>query len=261
MPTAKSLILAAGSAALYTTRYVTQRIHRKLDERDNLLRDAVYKLENQSLDEWPQFITLDVPLDAGAQNYTLTAKHLTNSAEKASCIAFEGEDQEITFTAIVPGEQTFAITLTESASDTSGLGAACTTTWDGSTLAITVASDATNTTLVSALGSDGKAKYLVAASVTGTAATDLTAQLGSAVSLTMADGEGEVFALYAGGVLVELDDAGSKALGITSFSESTGTTTVEFDIPAAELTQDNVASLRAECNGVAVVGLSHVVIS
>lgn len=261
MPTAKSLILAAGSAALYTTRYVTQRIHRKLDERDNLIRDAIQKLEEKSLDEWPQFIKLDVPLENGAQSYTLTAKHLTNSASKASCIAFEGEDQEVTFTAIVPGEQTFAITLTESTSDTTGLGAACTTTWDGSTLAITVASDATNSSLVDALDLDSKAKYLVAASVTGTSATDLTAQLGSAVSLTMADGEGEVFTLYAGGVLVELDDAGSNAIGITSFSESTGTTTVEFDIHAGQITAGNVVDLRAECNGVSVSGLSHVAIS
>lgn len=290
MPTAKSLILAAGSAALYTTRYFTNRIHRKLDDRDNLLRDAVYKLEAKPIGEYPCILELDKDLAQNETDITLTGKFLVDDATKAVATLFSGEDYELTLTAVLPGEQSFTVEwVGKSAASAANLGANAAVVWDAPNQNLkiyTASDDPTWADIVTAINADVVANKLI--DVTGAGAsvsnnTGVAAATASATAIgSTTAGEGEIPVLYIGSNVVApggLDqtvsyksathssfegngetDGHSNPCGIIEFSESNGVSTVNFDV--AGLTANALVSVRISSAGdspVMTQGLSAIV--
>lgn len=259
MPTAKSLILAAGSAAQFATKYVTQRIHRKLDDRDNLFKSALLKMESKDLAEWPCLEKMDTAASATADTYTITGKNLANDAVTAVVSFFEGKDYEMHFEAVVPGEQTFTVALESSGVANSTIAWA----WDGANdvLTATIGTTATALAVAASAATDAVAKYFLQAGVTeargAVAVTNSTPLTDSILDVEedMADGDGELCSVIVGGVAVVPD--GSAATGITSYSD----TTIVFDVDASEFAVGSVVEVRVDANNLAVQGLSHVAVS
>lgn len=257
MPTAKSLILAAGSAAQFATKYVTQRIHRKLDDRDNLFKSALLKMESKDLSEWPCLEKMNQAANQTAiTNYTITGKNLANDAVTAVVSFFEGEDYEMHFEAVVPGEQTFEVALESSGVANSTISWA----WANDVLTATIGTAATAAQVAASVTSDAVAKYFLQAGVTeargSTPVSDSTALDATIldVSEDMADGDGELCSVIVGGVAVSPD--GTNAIGITSYSD----TSIVFAIHAGVITHHEVVEVRVDANNLAVQGLSHVAI-
>jgi len=267
MPTAKSLILAAGSAALYTTRYVTQRIHRKLDERDNLIRDAIQKLEEKSLSEWPCLLELDKQLSAGGtashtRDYILTGKHLANSAKTAYVEFFNGEDYNMFFEAVLPGKQTFSVKLISSEAANSTISWA----YSAGVLTGTIGTQTTPADLVTDIDGGSLAAYYIKTPKTAargsTDVTDTTAltatELGaSGTSVAMDNGEGDLFELYVGSVAV-VPGSTANSTGIYHWEEnsSTNVTTIKFDVTVGDLTANTSYNIIASANQVSTAPLS-----
>lgn len=263
---AKSLILAAGSPALFGTKWFQGRIHRKLDKKDSLLLGAFQKLDQRPFDEYPHiFKTNKSVAAAGTTDVTLTGKNLLDDGVKSSCKLFEGEDYEITITAVLPGTQTFDVAIELVAQTKAELDAAeplagC--TWDGSTLTIKYASDADDWDgVVAAINADPISKYLVDA--TGGGATVPDDDGNPTDSQPLADGVGEVPTVTIGGSSIvpagsdgtdtgSIDnatlragaaDGSGNATGITAFAD----TSIVFD--SEGLTQNDVCHVHVETAG------------
>ena len=280
MPTAKSLILAAGSAALYTTRYVTNRIHRKLDERDNLLRDAVYKLEAKPIAEYPCILELDKDLAANETDITMTGKFLVDDGSKAVATLFSGELYELTLTAVLPGEQSFTVQwMGPSAASATNLSAAAAVVWDAPNQNLKIYTGSNHPTwqaIVTALNDITGAGASLASNTGVSAATASATAIGSTTA-----GEGEIPVLYLGAKVVAPGgfdqtvsyksathssfegngetDGHTNPCGIISFSGD-ATTTVNFDV--AGLASAALVSVRVSTAGSSPVmtqGLSAIV--
>ena len=289
MPTAKSLILAAGSAALYTTRYVTNRIHRKLDERDNLLRDAVYKLEAKPIAEYPCILELDKDLAANETDITMTGKFLVDDATKAVATLFSGQDYELTLTAVLPGEQSFTVEwVGASAASATNLGAAAAVIWDAPNQNLKIYTGSNHPTwqaIATALNADPVANKLIDVTGAGASLANNTGVSGASASATAIGsttaGEGEIPVLYLGAKVVAPGgfdqtvsyksathssfegngetDGHTNPCGIISFSGD-ATTTVNFDV--AGLASAALVSVRVSTAGSSPVmtqGLSAIV--
>jgi len=215
---------------------LTLRRHRVLDERDNAIFDALKIIEARSDSYYPAVQSLSREIGWLAliqhQDLVITGTNLIDSATKSTGTQADSTGQ-VTFTAVVPGEQTITVTIEDT-------NAALAITADAAagTIEIVHGSDgggaggaSTAAEIVAAINADAVAKFMVQATV-GTAG-DIDAD----ETVTVDGGTGSLPVLQIDTVAV---DGSVSKTGITIYTD----TAITFDFDATALASGKVYMLR-----------------
>lgn len=209
----------------YTRRRHDQRINRRLDDRDNILIEALKNLEQAPASIYPQITSGPSLLSSEtATGLTLQGVNFIGDAVKASYDdLLVGATAELDFEAVLPGEQTITVVI----SDT---GAALATSVSGTTITVVHgdgggaggAGAYTAAQVAASINADAEAKYMV--NVTVETAGDVSGDS----TCTLTGGEGTLMTLSVGGVDIDGTNAGN---GITNVTD----TVITFDIDPTDI--------------------------
>ena len=224
------------------------RKNRIFDDRDGVLQDALKNIEARSDDTYAAVLSYDAALtsleDGVLTDLVITGTNFVGSAEKA-----EGAQTDsagiVTFTAVLPGEQTITITIADT-------GAALAVTADAAAGTISIVHGAggagaggaaTATQLAAAVNAHAEAKYMVEAAVT--TAGDVDADETVVVETTGAD-PGSLPILHIGAVSI---DGSAAGIGVTAWTD----TSITFDFDASDLDVGSTQMLRLWVDDVLVL--------
>lgn len=216
---------ALQNVSTFVRRWAEQigpRLHRVLDDRDQVLADALKNVEARSDSYYPAVLSVDNDLKAlsvGGSALTgivITGTNLLGDAEQAEG-STENSSGQLTFTAIRPGEQTITVTITD---DGEAL-AVDSADADAGTIVITHGSGgsgtggvATAAEIKSAIEAHAEAKFMVTVAVD--TAGDIDADESVTVQTTGAD-PGTLATAALGSVSMSGSTAG---FGFTAWSDT-----------------------------------------
>lgn len=200
---------------------IAPRLHRILDDRDNVLAEAMKNMEARSDSNYPAVLSMDNDLhnlSVGGSALTgivITGTNLLGDSEQATGSTSLSAG-EVSFEAIRPGEQTITITITEG-----GTTLGVTADAAAGTIAIVHGSGgsgaggvATATELAAAVNTDAEAKFMVEATVE--TAGDIDADETVTVTTSGPDPGGLAYATL-GDVSMDGDEAG---FGFTAWTNT-----------------------------------------
>jgi len=230
--TAKALT----SISTFSKRVHNQRINRRLDDRDNLLKEGLKNIEERSASNYPEIQSLSADLvnlgtSSPLTDLVLTGVNFEGDTEKAS-----GETSSsagaISFEAVLPGVQTITVTIVDD-----GTVLAVDADPSAGTVEVTHGDGGASTAaaIVAAINADAEAKYMVNATV------DTAGAMDADEDVTLSGGTGDLMTLSLGDVAV---DGTASGTGITDVSD----TEVTFDFDATGLTdgEGQVLALRVD---------------
>lgn len=229
---------------------MAKRIDRHFDDRDMVLGEAMRLVEQWSDDYYPAVTALAAALTGLASSaltgLTITGTNFVAATVKASGISDEDSTtKELTWTRIVPGDEDITITIA-----TSGVANhTVTAAWNPTTKVLTVTRGtlATAAEVVTAIGTDAAAKFIVSAEATGDGTGVPTAG-----STTLTGGKGALPVLHLGSIAVDGSTAGN---GITGFTD----TTITFCVDASALSSGTGQMLRLWVDDMFVLDMALVV--
>jgi len=246
---AKSLEAVSGYTRRFKDTFATRR-HRTFDDRDGALGDALKNIEARSDDTYPAITNYDAALAGLAASaltgLVLTGTNLVGSAEKAEGATADSTGK-ITFTAVLPGEQTITVTIEDT-------GAALAVTADAAAGTIDIVHGAggsgaggvaTAAEMIAAVNTHAEAKYMVDA--VATTAGDMDADETVTVTTTGSD-PGTLPVLQIGATAIDGTTAG---IGITAWSD----TAITFDFDASGLTAGSAKMLRLWVDDVLILNV------
>ncbi len=245
--TAKSLSSVTSYARRYKDSFAARR-HRVLDERDAVLGEALKNLESRSDDVYPAVTSYDAALTGLAAealtDLVITGTNFIGDAEKASGSMVDSTGK-VTFTAVVPGEQTISVSIEDT-------GAALAVTADAAAGTISIVHGAggagaggaaTAAEVIAAVNAHAEAKYMVDATVA--TAGDIDADEDVSVTASGSD-PGTLPVLQIGDVAV---DGATAGFGITAWTD----TAITFDFDASGLDVGSTQMLRLWVDDVLVL--------
>src|SRR3989304_2806812 len=167
--TAKALT----SISTFSKRVHNQRINRRLDDRDNLLKEGLKNIEERSASNYPEIQSLSADLvnlgpSSPLTDLVLTGVNFEGDTEKAS-----GETSSsagaISFEAVLPGVQTITVTIVAD-----GTVLAVDADPSAGTVEVTHGDGGASTAaaIVAAINADAEDKYMVNATVDTAGAMD-----------------------------------------------------------------------------------------
>ena len=243
--TAKSLSNVSRYVARWKER-MSKRFSRIYDDRDQALADALKLVEERSDSYYAAILTIvdDLTVISAAggalTGLAMSGTNLIGDADKASGSSSDSTG-ELSFAAVLPGEQTITITI-----DLEGDGTGSVTA-DADAGTITLSSDGTVTAseFVTLMDADAEAKFMVAA----TAETDDAMDAAETVSVTNTSGvadPGTMPSMTLGSQSFNGADAG---FGFTSWSD----TAIAFDMDPSALDVGTTYFLRLWVDDVLVL--------
>jgi len=213
----------------YSTRWHQQRINRRLDDRDNVIKEAMELLENHDATVMPAISAMAMGADFTVGGGALTGCTMTvNGAGFGSSTQPSGSTADSTgqvdFVALVPGDHDITITITMDGA-LGGGAATITNNVAAGTIAVSVESDGSTTaaTVIDEINNDSAtsghtAMLMVLSSV------DTPGVMDAAESVSVTDGVGEVMTLSMGaqdlldGTLGDCVTAVNTTTGVITFS-------------------------------------------
>jgi hypothetical protein len=208
----------------FSKRRHSQRINRRLDDRDNILMEALRNLEQRLNVNYP--VALLVPADIAAPSVAggaatgllTTGVNFIGDSTKSEG-STENSAGVIDFDAVLPGEQTITVTITNT-----GAALAVTASVTAGTITVVHGSGgpSTATAVASAVNTHAEAKFMVNATV-GTAGA-----MSANESVSVDGGTGDLMTVAIGSFAF---DGNSPGNGITDVSD----TVITLDLNPADI--------------------------